>query len=331
MNSFAFSWCHRVAILVLASALAACGGGGGDSGSNPGTTPPSASPGTLPPPVDPPPNPPPQNRAPTISGTPAASVTTGQAYSFTPTAADPDGQTLTYSISNRPSWATFNTSNGQLSGTPTSGQVGPYTGIVISVSDGSLSASLPAFSITVVQANRAPTISGTPPASVTAGQAYSFTPTAADPDGQTLTFACSGCPSWATFTASNGRLSGTPASAQIGTYSNIVISVSDGSLSVSLPAFSITVAAVQTGSATVNWTQPMFNTDNSALTDLAGYRIYYGTSAQSLTQVRQLANPGLASAVIDNLSPATWYFAMTAYNAANVESARSTVVSKVIQ
>lgn len=239
MKSFSVVWCHRVAVLVLASALAACGGGGGDSGSNSGTTPPSASPGTLPPPANPPPNPPPQNRAPTISGTPAVSVTTGQAYSFTPTAADPDGQTLTYSISNRPSWATFSTSNGRLSGTPTSAQVGTYAGIVISVSDGSLSASL--------------------------------------------------------------------------------------------PAFSITVAAVQTGSATVNWTAPTLNTDNSTLTDLAGYRIYYGTSAQSLTQVLQLANPGLASAVIDNLSPATWYFAMTAYNAANVESARSTVVSKVIQ
>jgi len=86
------------------------------------------------------------NRAPVISGTPARSVSVGSAYSFRPTASDPDGNTLTYSIANRPSWATFNTSTGQLSGTPSASQVGTYNNITIRVSDGRATASLAAFS-----------------------------------------------------------------------------------------------------------------------------------------------------------------------------------------
>ena len=271
------------------------------------------------------------NRAPTISGAPTTSVVSGQAYGFTPTASDPDGQTLTYAITGRPSWATFSTSTGRLSGTPDSTHVGTTSNIVISVSDGALSATLPAFSITVTQANRAPTISGTPPTSVTAGQAYGFTPTASDPDsGQTLRFGIANPPSWANFDVVTGRLSGTPGSAQVGTYSNIVISVSDGSLSATLPAFSITVADVQTGSATLRWTPPTLNEDGSPITNLSGFRIYYGTNAANLSMVLDLPNPGLTSAVVENLSPATWYFAVKAYNTASVESSLSNIASKTI-
>ncbi|MBW7930588.1 MAG: putative Ig domain-containing protein, partial [Gammaproteobacteria bacterium] len=274
----------------------------------------------------------PANRAPAISGTPSASVATGQAYSFTPTASDPDGQSLTFSIQNPPSWASFNTSTGRLSGTPSVANVGTYSGIRISVSDGQATAWLPGFTITVVQANRAPTISGTPATSVTVGQAYSFTPTASDPDaGQTLQYSITNKPGWATFNTSTGRLSGTPSSANVGPYSNIRISVSDGTLSASLPAFSITVADVQTGSATLSWQPPTSNTDDSPLTNLAGYRIYYGTSAQSLGYTAVVSGSGASSYVIENLSPATWYFAVTAYNSDNVESSRSAVVSKTIQ
>ena len=183
------------------------------------------------------------NGAPTISGTPATTVTVGQAYSFTPTASDPNGQALTFSITNKPSWATFSASTGRLSGTPAAANVGSTSNIVISVTDGAANASLPAFAISVVAANGAPTISGTPATSVTVGQAYSFTPTASDPNGQTLTFSITNKPSWATFSASTGRLDGTPAAANVGSTSNIVISVTDGAANASLPAFAISVVA----------------------------------------------------------------------------------------
>ncbi len=271
------------------------------------------------------------NRPPVISGNPATSVTVGQAYSFTPTASDPDGQALSFTIANKPSWATFNSSTGRLSGTPAAGDARSYSGIVISASDGTDSAALPGFTLTVVAAaNRPPVISGNPATSVTVGQAYSFTPTASDPDGQALSFTIANKPSWATFNSSTGRLSGTPAAGDAGTYPGIVITVSDGTDSASLPSITLTVQQIQMGSVTLSWTPPTRNTDQSALTDLKGYRVKYGTSAANLNLSVDLPTTGVTSVVIENLAPGTWYFAMTAYNTSNVESDLSNVASKVI-
>src|SRR5207244_6840741 len=117
----------------------------------------------------------------TISGNPATSVVAGQNYSFTPTTTDPSGKTLTFSISNKPSWANFNAGTGQLSGTPASANVGTYSNIMICVSDGTSSAALPAFAIAVTAPPpMPPTTSGNPATSVLAGQNYSFPPTTTD-------------------------------------------------------------------------------------------------------------------------------------------------------
>ncbi|HEV7716814.1 MAG TPA: putative Ig domain-containing protein [Steroidobacteraceae bacterium] len=274
------------------------------------------------------------NRAPTISGTPGTTASVGSPYSFTPTGADADKDTLTYSIQNKPSWAAFSTASGQLSGSPTA--AGSFSNVTISVSDGKASASLAAFSITVSGAattNRAPAISGSPATSVTAGSAYSFTPGVSDADGDTLTFSIANKPDWATFSTSNGKLSGTPAAGDAGTEANIIISVTDGKATVSLAAFSITVSggAVVTGSATVNWTPPTQNTDGSSLTNLAGYRIHYGTSSSSLSQVVTVAGTGLTSYTIDDLAAGTWYFSVGAYSSSGAESAGSNIASKTIQ
>src|SRR4026207_1285157 len=144
------------------------------------------------------------NRAPIISGTPATSVTVGQFYSFLPTASDADGDTLAFTIQNKPSWATFSATTGRLSGTP--GSTGTFGNIVIRVTDGSLADSLPAFAIAVTSAstNNAPTISGSPATSVTAGQAYSFQPSATDADGDVLPFSIQNRPSGARLTRETG-------------------------------------------------------------------------------------------------------------------------------
>jgi len=273
------------------------------------------------------------NQAPTIAGTPPSSAQAGQAYSFQPTASDPDGDTLTFSIQNRPAWATFNASSGNLSGTPNSTSVGSFADIVISVSDGQGgNASLSPFSIEVTAAgNRAPTISGSPSTAATVGVAYSFTPQAQDPDGNTLTFSIQNKPAWATFTASTGHLYGTPSATDAGTYSGIIISVSDGAGgNAALPGFAINVRTATTGSATVSWQPPTQNDDGSALTNLAGYRILYGTSSGALNQSIQLTNPGLTSYVVDNLAQGTWFFAMKAYNSNGIESILTNVVSKTV-
>ena len=75
----------------------------------------------------------------------------------------------------------------------------------------------------------------------------------------------------------------------------IVIRVSDGTTMLHWPLSRITVTQVTNGTATISWIPPTQNTDGSALTDLAGYRIYYGTSPSSLNQNVELSNPGLTS------------------------------------
>jgi len=266
---------------------------------------------------------------PTISGTPATSVTAGQAYTFTPTTSNPSGGTLTFSITNQPSWASFNTSTGQLSGTPTSSNVGTFANITISVSNGTASVSLAPFTITV--AGLPPTITGTPAASATVGSAYSFTPTTSNPSGGTLTFSITNQPSWATFSPTTGQLSGTPTASNVGTFATITISVSNGTASASLAPFTITVQAGSTGSATLSWTPPTTRTDGTALTNLAGYNIYYGTSQGTYPNTINVANPGLATYVVSNLQVGvTYYFVAVAYDATGLESAYTDVASKTI-
>jgi hypothetical protein len=270
------------------------------------------------------------NNPPDIGGSPPTAVEAGQAYSFTPIARDPDGHRLTFSIVNKPAWGSFSRTTGRLSGKPTADHAGSYPNVLISVTDGMAEDSLPPFTVVVDAPNRPPVISGSPLASVSVGRAFDFTPVASDPDGQPLTFSIANKPSWAAFSTSSGRLSGIPTVADAGSYAGVVISVSDGTERVSLPSFTLTVQQVQHGSATVSWTPPTANTDNSPLINLRGYRIHYGTGSGNLNQRLDLPTPGITSAVVEDLAPGTWYFAVSAYNTSNVESALSNVRSKVI-
>ena len=265
-----------------------------------------------------------------ISGNPPTQVAAGKAYAFQPTTNAPSGTSLTFSIQNKPAWASFSTSTGALTGTPATSQVGTYANIAISVSNGTQSASLAAFSITVTSAAGGPTIAGNPPTSINVGAAYSFTPTTTDPSGGTLKFSIQNPPGWASFNAGTGALTGTPTTANIATYSGIVISVSDGTNSASLPAFSITVNQVSSGSATLTWTPVIDSTTGAPLAGLAGYKVFYGTSQSAMNTVVTLSNPSLTTYLVSNLSSGTWYFAVAAYTSAGTQGVMSNVGSKTI-
>ena len=273
----------------------------------------------------------PPSDPPVISGTPATSVQSGQAYSFQPTASSASGDTLAFSIVNCPSWASFSTATGTLTGTPSSAQAGTYSNITISVSDGTSSVALAAFTITVqAPSTTAPTIGGTPATTVVAGQAYTFQPTATGAAGAMLSFSSSNKPAWANFNIATGALTGTPSSAQVGTYSNISISVSDGTNSAALPVFAITVTPTVTGFATLQWAAPTQNTNGSALTNLAGYFIYWGTNTSALTQTITVSRASTTSYVVSGLTAGTWYFAVQAYDSQGNKSTLSNIGSKTI-
>lgn len=84
------------------------------------------------------------------------------------------------------------------------------------------------------------------------------------------------------------------------------------------------------GTATLSWEAPTTTTTGSALTNLSGYRIYYGLSTEDLSQTVQLAGIGIQTYVIDNLGQGTWYFAVKAVTTSGVESSLSNIVSKTI-
>jgi hypothetical protein len=263
--------------------------------------------------------------APVIFGTPAVNVVAGQNYSFTPRASEASGSTLTFTIANLPAWASFSISTGQLTGTPALSSVGTFANIQISVSDGQNTTALPAFVINVL----APlTITGTPIQQVIAGSPYSFLPSTNAASGAALTYTVQNAPPWATLNPATGELAGT--ATETGTFSNIVISASDGSASASLPPFTISVNQDSNGTAELTWTPVTSNTNGSVLTDLAGYRVHYGTSANAMNTVVELADPSLTTYLVTNLSSGTWYFGVTAYASDGSENTVSNLGQKTI-
>ena len=108
----------------------------------------------------------------------------------------------------------------------------------------------------------------------------------------------------------------------------------DGSSGSSMVSTSSSAAPTSTsstsGAAALSWDAPTTDTNGQPLTNLSGYRIYYGESQTTLNETVNLTGTGLQTYVIDNLAAGTWYFAIKAVNSAGVESALSNVVSKTI-
>jgi hypothetical protein len=180
-------WVRRSGLLALVMTTAintGCGGGGGggsaDSGAASANASGSSSAGANASGGS-------SSTAPTISGSPATQATVGSAYTASPQASGAAGATLAFSITNKPEWAQFSTSTGQLTGTPTAAST--TSGIVISVSDGAASASLPPFSITVSAAASSPASGpGTTPPATASGPSVALSwdvPTRTE-DGETL-------------------------------------------------------------------------------------------------------------------------------------------------
>jgi Putative Ig domain/Fibronectin type III domain len=187
--------------------------------------------------------------------------------------------------------------------------------------------------------NNAPTIAGSPASQASIGSTYSVTPQATDADGDTLAFSIENKPTWAQFNTATGQLSGTPA-AQDST-SDIVITVSDGKASASLPAFSITVGTTSSGSSpgssapsgpgvSLSWDVPTRTDDGETLQDLSGYRIHYGTNKNVLVNSVEIQSAGSNTFTVQNLKPGTYYFAVRAVSANGAESKLSNIITRTV-
>ena len=137
------------------------------------------------------------------------------------------------------------------------------------------------------------------------------------------------------FNTSAGRLSGTPGSNAVGTHSGIVISLSDGQATTALPATSITAQGNSevTGTASLLWTAPTTRVDGTplALSEIAGYRLYWGKTISSpLTLLTDIKNGSATDYTVSGLPPGTSYFTLTAYDYRGAESDYSELVSKLV-
>ena len=72
------------------------------------------------------------------------------------------------------------------------------------------------------------------------------------------------------------------------------------------------------------------NTNGTVLTNLAGYKLHYGTSPSAMNTIVVLSNPSLTTYLVTNLSTGTWYFGVTAYTSAGSESSLSNIGAKTI-
>ncbi|HET9388056.1 MAG TPA: fibronectin type III domain-containing protein [Steroidobacteraceae bacterium] len=81
---------------------------------------------------------------------------------------------------------------------------------------------------------------------------------------------------------------------------------------------------------TLSWEPPTQNSDGSALMDLRGYKIHYGSESGVYSDTIDLSNPGLTMYVVQNLNAGQYYFAIAAYNSQGTESALSPEMSTIV-
>ncbi|WP_193352322.1 Ig-like domain-containing protein, partial [Catenovulum agarivorans] len=167
-------------------------------------------------------------------------------FALTLNATDANNDTLSWSV---PTGAANGSASVDTSGNSVAvnyqpnGNFNGNNSFVVQVTDGIDTANI-TVNVVVNAQNDAPSISGTPAITVAEDSAYSFTPAATDIDSSDLTFSISNAPAWISFDTSTGGLTGTPTNSDVGTTTNILISVTDGLATTSLAAFDLTVTNV---------------------------------------------------------------------------------------
>jgi hypothetical protein len=183
------------------------------------------------------------NTVPQIISTPVESVSEDNVYSYQVVSEDPDeGDALTYSLTQSPTFLSINSSTGLISGATTNNDVGDQD-ITIQVADLNNATDTQVFTLFVLNTNDAPVVSTPiPDQQATEDVAYSYTfpvSTFSDVDvGDNLSYIAtlsddSALPGWLSFTGSTRTFSGTPGNADVGTITVKLTATDDSSASVS--------------------------------------------------------------------------------------------------
>jgi hypothetical protein len=175
----------------------------------------------------------PTNNPPVFTNIGNQTVSENQTLSFTLSAIDPDGDTLTYSAANLPTGATFNPSTHEFSWTPGYSDAGNYENIEFTVTDSGspMELDVELITITVGDVNRAPEFVSPGAQEVQEDNLLSFTVSASDPDNDAITLSATNLPIGATFNTTTGEFSWTPTLSQEGIYT-VTFTATDNGLPV---------------------------------------------------------------------------------------------------
>ncbi len=183
------------------------------------------------------------NRRPDFDSSPITVATEDALYTYDVDATDPDGDAVTFALAGTPpAGMVINSSTGVITWTPRNAQVGGNAVSVRATDEHGLSRTQ-AFTVTVANTNDAPVFTSTAITTATEESPYSYTATTSDDDGDTVTLAATTLPSWLSFNASTGLLSGTPDDPDVGSHT-VVLRATDGNGGSTNQSFTVVVSAI---------------------------------------------------------------------------------------
>lgn len=157
------------------------------------------------------------NTAPTIVSAPTTVTEPETEYVYQPSANDPDGDPLTFSLQTAPSGMSVDQSSGRISWTPSEEQSGEHA-VALSVADSEGASNTQFFNLVVTSNNETPVIESAPVTSARIESAYEYVVQATDPDGDQLEFQLREAPDGMSIDAQSGTISWTPLAAQAGSF-----------------------------------------------------------------------------------------------------------------
>jgi hypothetical protein len=186
------------------------------------------------------------NNKPVITSTPITEINENQLYNYRVTATDADGDALTYSLTQKPSWLTIS-STGLISGKAPSVDFSKEYAVTVQVSDGK-DFTTQFFTILVkdtdvVIINHLPVITSTPIKTVNENSLYLYQVNANDEDDDLLNYRLVASPSWLAIGFRTGLVSGTAPNVNADTTFNVNVEVSDEK-SITRQTYALTVKNV---------------------------------------------------------------------------------------
>ncbi len=153
---------------------------------------------------------------------------------------------------------------------------------------------------------------------------------ASDPDGDTLTYTTFNFPTWLTLDSNTGKITGTPTDHDIGTYSDIRISISDGNNTVTAGPYTIRVTD-ELFSIEINWMEVTQDVNGNDIDNIAGYKIYIKDTLTNYDQEAMVEGSSKTSHDINRLAPGTYNVTVSSLLASGLESEQSDDIQIILQ